>query len=65
MTQHGFARDHRFDWVEQGTTSCKLVLVDTEAHKAIDVFYITRENAKLNDSVIATLHAALLKACSV
>jgi galactose mutarotase-like enzyme len=31
MTQHGFARDHRFEWVEQGTTSCKLVLTDNEA----------------------------------
>jgi len=31
MTQHGFARDQRFDWVEQGTTSCKLVLTDNEA----------------------------------
>ncbi|MEI9899601.1 MAG: ACT domain-containing protein [Hyphomicrobium sp.] len=44
--------------------SIDVVLVDTEAHKAIDVFYISREGAKLNDSVIATLHAALLKACS-
>lgn len=34
MTQHGFARDHRFDWMEQGTTSCKLVLVDSEATRA-------------------------------
>jgi galactose mutarotase-like enzyme len=34
MTQHGFARDHRFDWLEQGTNSCKLVLTDTEATRA-------------------------------
>lgn len=34
MTQHGFARDHRFEWVEQGTTSCKLLLVDSEATRA-------------------------------
>ena len=34
MTQHGFARDVRFEWVEQGATSCKLVLVDTEATRA-------------------------------
>ena len=29
MTQHGFARDSRFEWVECGTTSCRLVLVDS------------------------------------
>src|ERR1044072_1005058 len=28
MTQHGFARDRRFDWAEQGPTSCTLVLTD-------------------------------------
>jgi galactose mutarotase-like enzyme len=31
MTQHGFARDHRFDWLEQGPMSCRLVLTDNEA----------------------------------
>jgi galactose mutarotase-like enzyme len=30
MTQHGFARDMRFEWVERGETSCTLVLVDNE-----------------------------------
>jgi galactose mutarotase-like enzyme len=28
MTQHGFARDLRFDWLERGAGSCKLVLAD-------------------------------------
>ncbi|MDH2384422.1 aldose 1-epimerase family protein [Bradyrhizobium sp. CER78] len=28
MTQHGFARDHRFAWLEQGPRSCKLALSD-------------------------------------
>lgn len=35
MTQHGFARDRRFDWAEQGDRSCTLVLTDdaeTRAH---------------------------------
>jgi galactose mutarotase-like enzyme len=35
MTQHGFARDRLFRWVERGLSSCKLVLVDdaeTRAH---------------------------------
>jgi galactose mutarotase-like enzyme len=34
MTQHGFARDFGFDWVEQGAHSCRLVLVDSEATRA-------------------------------
>jgi galactose mutarotase-like enzyme len=28
MTQHGFARDQRFDWAERGTSHCTLVLTD-------------------------------------
>lgn len=28
MTQHGFARDRRFEWLEQGPRSCKLALID-------------------------------------
>ena len=28
MTQHGFARDRRFAWAEQGASSCTLVLTD-------------------------------------
>ncbi|CDX35783.1 conserved hypothetical protein [Mesorhizobium sp. ORS 3359] len=35
MTQHGFARDRRFAWAEQGPTSCTLVLsddVETRTH---------------------------------
>jgi galactose mutarotase-like enzyme len=28
MTQHGFARDSRFEWVERGQDSCRLVLAD-------------------------------------
>src|SRR6187399_295451 len=51
MTQHGFARDHRFEWVEQRPKACKLVLIDTEATRArypfafrLDVTY-TVDNA--------------------
>lgn len=29
MTQHGFARDRRFAWTEQGPSSCTLVLIDS------------------------------------
>jgi galactose mutarotase-like enzyme len=31
MTQHGFARDLRFDWIERGTDSCKLMLANSAA----------------------------------
>jgi galactose mutarotase-like enzyme len=34
MTQHGFARDHRFEWVAREPNSCKLVLMDSEATRA-------------------------------
>lgn len=34
LTQHGFARDRRFDWVQREQTSCKLVLVDDAATRA-------------------------------
>jgi len=54
MTQHGFARDHRFEWVEQGPTSCKLMLTDNEATRTrypfafrLEVTY-TVDNADLN-----------------
>jgi len=31
MTQHGFARDRRFEWVERSADACSLVLVDDPA----------------------------------
>src|SRR5882757_8851535 len=34
MTQHGFARDRRFAWVEQGPRSCKLALNDDSETRA-------------------------------
>jgi len=34
MTQHGLARDHRFEWVSRGPNSCKLVLTDSETTRA-------------------------------
>jgi galactose mutarotase-like enzyme len=34
MTQHGFARDHRFDWVQREPTSCKLQLADNATTRA-------------------------------
>jgi len=34
MTQHGFARDSRFEWVECGRSSCRLVLGDNAETRA-------------------------------
>jgi galactose mutarotase-like enzyme len=34
MTQHGFARDQRFEWIERTPTSCSLVLGDNAATRA-------------------------------
>jgi galactose mutarotase-like enzyme len=34
MTQHGFARDRRFEWLEQGPRSCKLALADDAETRA-------------------------------
>ncbi|QOZ24478.1 aldose 1-epimerase family protein [Bradyrhizobium sp. CCBAU 51753] len=34
MTQHGFARDRRFAWLEQGARACKLVLTDDAETRA-------------------------------
>jgi [protein-PII] uridylyltransferase len=41
-----------------------LVLVDTEAHKAMDVFYISSGGKKLSEETKNRLHAALLKTLS-
>ena len=43
----------------------ELVLVDTEAHKAMDVFYITTDSGKLDSETQATLGRALTSAASV
>ncbi|ACK50707.1 Aldose 1-epimerase [Methylocella silvestris BL2] len=34
MTQHGFARDRAFSWIERGADSCSLQLVDDEETRA-------------------------------
>ncbi len=34
MSQHGFARDRRFAWVEQGARSCRLALTDDAETRA-------------------------------
>ena len=47
--------------------SCNIevVLIDTEAHKALDVFYITRNGAKLADEELGAMEEKLLAVCRV
>ncbi|MEO7650537.1 MAG: hypothetical protein ABIZ80_08700 [Bryobacteraceae bacterium] len=42
----------------------EVVLIDTEAHKAIDVFYVTSGGAKLDTTKQQQLQAGLLHVCS-
>ena len=44
--------------------SIDVVLIDTEAHKAIDVFYVTREGAKLPADMLPELERQLLDVCA-
>ncbi|MBV9405559.1 MAG: hypothetical protein JO211_09470, partial [Acidobacteriaceae bacterium] len=39
----------------------EIVLIDTEAHKALDVFYVTRNGAKLNETTQHRLQTELLR----
>ncbi len=41
-----------------------VVLIDTEASKALDVFYVTAKGAKLDAARQASLRSALMEACS-
>jgi [protein-PII] uridylyltransferase len=47
--------------MSKGGANIEVVLVDTEAKKAIDVFYVTRQGAKLTDPEAEELVAALTK----
>ena len=42
----------------------EVVLIDTEAHKALDVFYVTSGGRKLDAAPESKLKNALLAACS-
>ena len=41
----------------------EVVMIDTEAHKALDVFYVTHQGHKLGDELQAELKSELLAAC--
>jgi galactose mutarotase-like enzyme len=58
MTQHGFARDRRFEWVEQGPQSCRLRLTDDEGSRALYPFAFTLELAfTLEDGSLEIRHS--------
>lgn len=42
----------------------EVVLIDTKAHKALDVFYVTKNGAKLSEEDSARLKQSLLSACA-
>jgi [protein-PII] uridylyltransferase len=42
----------------------EVVMIDTEAHRARDVFYVTYQGAKLDDAAEQKLQAQLLAACA-
>ncbi len=42
----------------------ELMMIDTEAHRAIDVFYVTKGGVKLNDALQKRLHKDLLAAAT-
>jgi [protein-PII] uridylyltransferase len=46
-----------------GGCSIEVVLIDTEVHKAIDVFYVTSNGAKLGEPSQSLLREQLLKVC--
>ncbi|WP_419730596.1 aldose 1-epimerase family protein [Lichenicola sp.] len=45
MTQHGFARDRRFEWIERDASGCRLALMDDAESRAIYPFAFRLEVA--------------------
>jgi [protein-PII] uridylyltransferase len=41
----------------------EVALLDTQAHQALDIFYVTRQGAKLDPAAAAALREALLAVC--
>jgi galactose mutarotase-like enzyme len=55
LTQHGFARDRRFAWLNRSTTSCRLVLHEDAETRAVYPFAFRLEIAfTLNDDALET-----------
>ena len=54
---------HLSSAISRAKGNIEVVLVDTEAHKAIDVFHVTSNGARLPELEAAALREALLAAC--
>ena len=50
--------------ISSAACNIEVVLIDTEAHKALDVFYVTSGGGKLTPHQEADLKESLLKACA-
>jgi [protein-PII] uridylyltransferase len=50
--------------MSEGGCNIEVVLIDTEAHKALDVFYVTAQGRKLHADRHQALREALLAACN-
>ena len=51
--------------ISQAGCNIEVVVIDTEAHKALDVFYVTAQGHKLDEEQQMRLKAELLAACVV
>ena len=49
--------------ISESGCNIEVVLIDTEAHRALDVFYLTYQGRKLEAPVEEHLKAGLLAAC--
>ncbi len=52
------------DAITDADCNIEVVMIDTEAHKALDVFYVTHHGAKLDSRAQETLRSGLLAACT-
>jgi len=50
--------------ISQAGCNIEVVMIDTEAHKALDVFYVTAQGHKLDDEQQTRLRSELLGACA-
>ncbi len=42
----------------------EVLMIDTQAHKAIDVFYVTRDSGKLDETAQGSLQRDLMRAAA-
>jgi [protein-PII] uridylyltransferase len=54
---------HLASAISRARCNIEVVLVDTEAHKALDVFHVTTGGEKLSQETAEVLRLSLLEAC--